>query len=81
MPKLREKPSKTKLSRGGPVSVGKSAGPYLSLMTIRELSSYLNVSRSTIRRLHRSGQIPAMRVGKQLRFDAIAVRAALDKRS
>ena len=43
------------------------------LMTVRELSAYLRVDRSTIYRLLRSGRIPAFRVGSDWRFDIEAI--------
>ena len=56
-------------------------GPGTTLLSARALSDHLNVSRSTIRRLVKSGRIPFSRVGKQLRFDLLAVRAVIDRSS
>jgi len=50
-------------------------------MTVRQIATHLSVSRATIRRMYKSGQIPYMRVGNQYRFDPVAVRAALDRHS
>ena len=50
-----------------------------TLLSVRELSRHLRVSRQTIRRLVMSGQIPYARVGRQLRFDLMAVRGVVDK--
>lgn len=52
-----------------------------TLMTVRQIATHLSVSRATIRRMYKSGQIPYMRVGNQYRFDPVAVRAALDRHS
>lgn len=49
------------------------------LYTLREVAQNLSVSRSTIRRLVAAGQIPVIRVGGQLRFDILAVRAAVER--
>lgn len=56
-------------------------GPANRMLSVRALASHLNVSRSTIRRMVESGQIPYMRVRKVLRFDMMAVRAVIDKKS
>ena len=45
------------------------------LMTVQELADYLRVTKKTIYRLLRQGKIPAIKVGKQWRFD----KAAFDK--
>jgi excisionase family DNA binding protein len=50
-----------------------------TLYSLREVARYLNVSRSTVRRLVETAQIPSMRVGGQLRFDILAVRAAIER--
>ncbi len=47
------------------------------LYTLREVARHLGVSRSTLQRMTQAGLIPHMRVGRQLRFDILAVRAAL----
>ena len=49
------------------------------LYTLREVARNLNVSRSTIWRMTKAGAVPYMRVGKQIRFDLLAVRAAIDR--
>ena len=46
---------------------------------MREVARHLGVSKSTLWRLTQAGQIPYVRVGKQLRYDMLAVRAALDR--
>jgi len=50
-----------------------------TLLSVRQLSRHLNVSRATIRRLVMTGQIPYSRVGRQLRFDLLAVRGVVDR--
>jgi excisionase family DNA binding protein len=49
------------------------------MVSMLELSRYLNVSRNTLRRLVAAGQVPHYRVGNQYRFDVIAVRNALSR--
>ncbi len=39
------------------------------LMTLRDVMARLNVSEPTVRRMVRRGDIPAFRVGGQLRFE------------
>jgi excisionase family DNA binding protein len=39
------------------------------LITVQAAATYLAVSASTIRRLVRSGELPARRIGTQLRFE------------
>lgn len=43
------------------------------LMTLPELIECLRISESTIRRMVRRGELPAIRVGNQLRFEMNAV--------
>lgn len=58
------------------------AGVILSRpLTPREIADYLQVSLSTIARLYRSGAIPSIRVGTQVRFLPHRVVAALENRS
>jgi excisionase family DNA binding protein len=58
----------------------RTGGPPTKLVSVKELSRYLNVSRATIRNLIKAGQIPYCKVGSQYRFDVLAVRAAIEKR-
>lgn len=51
----------------------------LPLYTVRDIALHLKVSRNTIRKMVTLGQIPYVRVGKQIRFDPVAVRSRLDK--
>jgi len=43
------------------------------MLTLREVSAYLNVNPATVRRLVRSGQIRAIRVGRDMRFEVRVV--------
>ena len=45
----------------------------LTLLTLREVSDYLNVNPSTVRRLVKSGQLRAIRVGRDMRFEVRVV--------
>ena len=39
------------------------------LLTVKELCNYLKVNRSTVYRLLKTGQLPALRVGSDWRFN------------
>ena len=43
------------------------------MLTLREVSDYLNVNPATVRRLVKSGQIRAIRVGRDMRFEVRVV--------
>jgi excisionase family DNA binding protein len=45
----------------------------VKVMTVRDLSAYLHLHRSTIYRLLRQNQIPAFRVGSDWRFNIEAI--------
>jgi len=47
------------------------------LLTVNQLASALQISRSTVYRLVREGRIPHYSVGERLRFDVGEVKAAL----
>ena len=51
------------------------------LMTVQELAYYLRVTKKTIYRLLRRGDIPAIKVGKQWRFDKAAIDEWLQRKS
>lgn len=53
--------------------------PFTALMSVKDLSNFLNVSKKTIRRMCDNGQIPFKTVSKRKRFDVNAVLAAIDK--
>jgi excisionase family DNA binding protein len=56
-------------------------GKVVPLMSMREISDYLGVGRSTIKRYVKNGIIPFVRVGGLVKFDVLVVRAALDRNS
>jgi excisionase family DNA binding protein len=45
----------------------------LKMLTLREVSDYLNVNPATVRRLVRSGQLRAIKVGRDMRFEVRVV--------
>ena len=47
----------------------------MSLLNAQELAHELNVSRATVYRLAREGQIPSVRIGNSIRFELDAVIA------
>jgi excisionase family DNA binding protein len=51
-----------------------------TLMTLRQLIAYLGVSRGTVLRLIHQGDLPAVRVGRALRFQRHAVDDWLARR-
>ncbi len=58
-----------------------SASQGLSLMTSEQVADTLAVSTTTIRRWERSGVLPAVRIGRLLRFRAADVEAFIDRYS
>ena len=52
----------------------------MALLSAKELAGELSVHPKTVMRLARQGFIPAERLGRRLRFDLTAVRAAMRKR-
>lgn len=55
-------------------------GSVVPLMSRREIGDYLGVGRTILRDLIKSGAIPSIMVGGHLKFDVLAVRAALDRK-
>ena len=53
------------------------SGPPTQMVSMKDLSRYLNVSRNTLWKLVHAGQVPHYRIGRQYRFDVLAVRAAM----
>jgi excisionase family DNA binding protein len=51
------------------------------LLTVPEVSRLLRVSPQIVRRLARRGELPAIRVGAQLRFDRGVLTAPLQRTS
>lgn len=49
----------------------------LPLYDVKDVASLLGVSVSTVRRLVRAGEVPAMRIRRQLRFDPRDIEAYL----
>ena len=49
-------------------------------LTPHEVATILGVSVETVRRLARNGQMSALHVGRQWRFDPAVVRAETEKR-
>jgi excisionase family DNA binding protein len=47
------------------------------LITTREMAKELRCSQPTLLRLVREGKVPVLRVGRDFRFDAVAVKKAL----
>jgi len=58
-----------------------SGGSERSLLTPEELCRWLHISKRTLRHLTTTRQIPFLRLGRLLRFDAEAVREALKRSS
>lgn len=56
-----------------------SAVRAVRLMTLREVAEYLRVHPGTVYRLVKSGQLPAARVGRDLRFDTRLVEQWIAK--
>jgi excisionase family DNA binding protein len=50
------------------------------LVTTDDLAEALNVSKATVRRLAAAGELPLLRVGKQLRYDLAEVKRVLEAR-
>lgn len=49
-------------------------------LTAEEVAAYLGISAQTVRKLARSGDIPAQRYGKLWRFNPAAVKAQHEKK-
>jgi len=64
----------------GPESTG-SGGSLARLRTVTEVADDLRVSNMTVYRLIKSGQLPAVRVGKNYRIRQSDLAAYLDARS
>jgi excisionase family DNA binding protein len=43
------------------------------ILTLKELSGYLRISMSTIYKFVREGKIPAQKIGRQWRFNKLAI--------
>ncbi|MDH3251066.1 MAG: helix-turn-helix domain-containing protein, partial [Acidimicrobiia bacterium] len=53
----------------------------MSMLTTKDLQQLLHVDRSTIYRMAESGQLPAMKVGRQWRFPADRIDRWLEDRN
>lgn len=51
------------------------------IMTVDEVSAYLNLHPLTLRRLARDGEIPAMKIGRQWRFKRDLLNRWLEEQS
>jgi excisionase family DNA binding protein len=49
------------------------------LLTIADVAQVLGISRGSVYRLMRSGELPAIRVGERARFEPTDVRAYLER--
>lgn len=49
------------------------------LLTIQEVAERLTVSRATVRRLIQTGQLPRIKVGGSVRFEAPDVQALIER--
>jgi len=50
-----------------------------NVLTIKELSAYLKIPRSTLYKLVREGKVPSQKVGRHWRFRKQAIDRWLDK--
>lgn len=46
---------------------------YGDILTISELSGYLKISKSTLYKLVREGEIPCQKIGRHWRFNRVAI--------
>ena len=61
------------MSSGQMESLGRDEHMPARMLTLREVSDYLHVNPATVRRLVRRGQLRAIRVGRDLRFEVRVV--------
>lgn len=74
------KGSSKKKSTTKKMTKGESLGlPSTTLLTVKEVSNMLRVHRQTVYGLINTGQLPASRIGKTIRIDALAVQAYLNR--
>jgi len=57
-----------------------SNSPPPPLWTVEQVAGFLQVQCSTVRRMAREGHLPAMRIGKAWRFDAVQMHTWLAER-
>ena len=65
------------MSNHGPAKLG--SDPLPDVMTIEQLCSYLQLSRSTLYKLAQEGKVPGQKVGKHWRFRKAAVDRWLEE--
>ena len=53
----------------------------VQLMTVEEIARYLRVTKKTIYRLLKRGEIPAAKIGQQWRFDKALINHWLERNS
>ena len=51
------------------------------LMTAKQICDYLQIGRSTLGRYVKNGLVPSIKLGRHVRFDVLAVRAAIERNS
>jgi excisionase family DNA binding protein len=51
------------------------------LMTIREIADYLRLSKVTVYKMTRQGKIPALKIGKQWRYDKSEIDSWVKQKS
>lgn len=52
-----------------------------SLMTLQQASEFLQIDPDTLRALTRRGRVPAMKIGRQWRFDPVLLRKWVQEQS
>lgn len=72
-PQLEPTPTRRGRPRRAPVGSEETENMRMRLLTLREVAHYLRVHPGTVYRLVRAGCLPAIRVGRDLRFDIRAV--------
>ena len=77
-PAKRRAPPQERVGNAAPNGLD---GPFSRYLSVKDLSRVLQLSRSSIYRMYRAGQIPYVRVRNRVRFDALAVKSAIDKMS
>ena len=50
------------------------------ILSLKELSEYLKIPKSTLYKLSEANQMPSFKVGKQLRFRMSAINSWIEKR-
>lgn len=58
-----------------------AVGPMQNLLTVKEVAALLRVSAQTLYKMLEHGDIPAVKVGSQWRFDRDKIRAWIEERA